>query len=73
MIRAGIIDNALERILVAPVAVCSKIAELLRLLTNNNGIARSLDAARTVEPLFMLLQRPDFTMWRQQSALGGTC
>jgi len=70
MIRAGIIDNALEMILVAPIPVCSKIAELLRLLTNNNGIARSSDAARTVEPLFMLLQRPDFTMWGQQSALG---
>lgn len=69
MIKAGIIDNALELLLVAPAPVCSKIAELLRILTNNSTIAKSSDAARTVEPLFMLLQRPDFTMYGQQCAL----
>ncbi|XP_020245121.1 protein CELLULOSE SYNTHASE INTERACTIVE 3 [Asparagus officinalis] len=70
MIKAGIINNALEMLLIAPGPVCSKIADLLRILTNNDGIAKSSDAARIVEPLFMLLQRPDFTMWGQQSALG---
>ncbi|XP_073013308.1 protein CELLULOSE SYNTHASE INTERACTIVE 3 [Typha latifolia] len=69
MVKAGVIENALDMILEAPVSVSSSIAELLRILTNNSGIARSSAAARMVEPLFLVLQRPDFTMWGQQSAL----
>ncbi|KAL5982783.1 Protein CELLULOSE SYNTHASE INTERACTIVE 3 [Asimina triloba] len=69
MVEAGVIDNALEMLPVAPVSLCSSIAELLRILTNNKGIARSSAAARMVEPLFLLLLRPDFSMWGQQSAL----
>lgn len=69
MVNAGIIDKALEMLPVATGSVCSSIAELLRILTNNTGIAKSAAAARTVEPLFLLLKRTDFTMWGQHSAL----
>nr|XP_010930735.1 protein CELLULOSE SYNTHASE INTERACTIVE 3 [Elaeis guineensis]XP_010930736.1 protein CELLULOSE SYNTHASE INTERACTIVE 3 [Elaeis guineensis]XP_010930738.1 protein CELLULOSE SYNTHASE INTERACTIVE 3 [Elaeis guineensis]XP_010930739.1 protein CELLULOSE SYNTHASE INTERACTIVE 3 [Elaeis guineensis] len=69
MVKAGIIDSSLEMILDAPSSVSSSIAELLRILTNNSGIAKSSAAARMVEPLFLVLQRPDFTMWGQHSAL----
>ncbi|ONK58016.1 uncharacterized protein A4U43_C09F6970 [Asparagus officinalis] len=37
MIKAGIINNALEMLLIAPGPVCSKIADLLRILTNNDA------------------------------------
>ncbi|XP_065012176.1 protein CELLULOSE SYNTHASE INTERACTIVE 3-like [Musa acuminata AAA Group] len=69
MVNAGIIDNALDMILDAPVSVSSSVAELLRILTNNSGIAKSSAAARMVEPLFLVLKRPDFTMWGQHSSL----
>ncbi|XP_042411508.1 protein CELLULOSE SYNTHASE INTERACTIVE 3 isoform X1 [Zingiber officinale] len=69
MVNAGIIGNALEMMLDAPVSVCSSIAELLRILTNNSVIAKSSAAAKIVEPLFSLLKRPNFTMWGQHSAL----
>ncbi|KAJ6817246.1 protein CELLULOSE SYNTHASE INTERACTIVE 3 [Iris pallida] len=69
MVNAGIIDSAVEMLLASPGSVCASVAELLRILTNNSGIAKSSDAARTVEPLFLLLQREDFTMWGQHSAL----
>lgn len=69
MVKAGIIEHALDMILDVPVSVSSSIAELLRILTNNSGIAKSSNAAKMVEPLFLLLRRPDVTMWDQHSAL----
>nr|CAB3489354.1 unnamed protein product [Digitaria exilis] len=69
MVKSGIIEHALDMILDVPVSVSSSIAELLRILTNNSGIAKSSAAAKMVEPLFLLLRRPDFTMWDQHSAL----
>lgn len=69
MVKAGIIEHALDMILDVPVSVGSSIAELLRILTNNSGIAKSSAAAKMVEPLFLLLRRPDVTMWDQHSAL----
>ncbi|XP_077214224.1 CELLULOSE SYNTHASE INTERACTIVE 3 [Tasmannia lanceolata] len=69
MVNSGIIDNALAMLPIAPGSLCSSIAELLRILTNNSGIAKSSAAARMVEPLFLVLLRPDFSMRGQQSAL----
>ncbi|CAN6459171.1 unnamed protein product [Victoria cruziana] len=69
MVKAGIVECCLELLPVAPSSFCSSIAELLRILTNNSGIARSSTAAMMVEPLFLLLLRPDFSMWGQHSAL----
>ncbi|XP_044980603.1 protein CELLULOSE SYNTHASE INTERACTIVE 3 [Hordeum vulgare subsp. vulgare] len=69
MVKAGIIEHALDMILDVPVSVGSSIAELLRILTNNSGIAKSSASAKMVEPLFLLLRRPDVTMWDQHSAL----
>ncbi|XP_008219610.2 PREDICTED: LOW QUALITY PROTEIN: uncharacterized protein LOC103319796 [Prunus mume] len=69
MVNVGIIDKCLELLPVAPSSLCSSIAELFRILTNSNAIARSLDAAKIVEPLFLVLLRPDFSLWGQHSAL----
>jgi mannitol/fructose-specific phosphotransferase system IIA component (Ntr-type) len=69
MVKAGITDHALDMILDVPIAVSSSITELLRILTNNSGIAKSSAAAKMVEPLFLLLHCPDVTMWDQHSAL----
>uniref|UniRef100_A0A5B6ZP72 C2 domain-containing protein n=1 Tax=Davidia involucrata TaxID=16924 RepID=A0A5B6ZP72_DAVIN len=69
MVKAGIIDNCLELLPTAPSSLCSSIAELLRILTNSSAISRSLAAAKIVEPLFMVLLRPDFSLWGQHSAL----
>ncbi|GAY52135.1 hypothetical protein CUMW_139600 [Citrus unshiu] len=69
MVKAGIIDNCLDLLPVAPSALCSTIAELFRILTNSSAIARSSDAAKIVEPLFMVLLQPDFSLWGQHSAL----
>lgn len=69
MVKAGVISNCLELVPIAPSSLCSSIAELFRILTNSNAIARSSDAAKIIEPLFMLLLRPDFNLWGQHSAL----
>ncbi|KAG9457105.1 hypothetical protein H6P81_001613 [Aristolochia fimbriata] len=69
MVKSGVIDYAIEMLPLVHGSVCSSIAELLRILTNNSIIAKSLDAAKVVEPLFLVLLRPDFSMWGQQSAL----
>ncbi|KAJ0025910.1 hypothetical protein Pint_08140 [Pistacia integerrima] len=69
MVKAGVIDNCLELLPVAPSSLCSSIAQLFRILTNSSAIARSSDAAKIVEPLFMVLLRPDFNLWGQHSAL----
>ncbi|KAK9154646.1 hypothetical protein Sjap_002126 [Stephania japonica] len=69
MVKAGIVDNCLSLLPESPDSLCSFIVELFRILTNSSGIARSSDAAQMVEPLFMVLLRPDFSMWGQHSAL----
>ncbi|XP_021896477.1 protein CELLULOSE SYNTHASE INTERACTIVE 3 isoform X2 [Carica papaya] len=69
MVKAGIIDNCLALLPAAPNSLCSTIAELFRILTNSGAIARSSDAAKIVEPLFMVLLRSDFSLWGQHSAL----
>lgn len=69
MVKAGIIDNCLELLPVAPSSLCSSIAELFRILTNSSAISKGSAAARILEPLFMVLLCPDFIMWGQQSAL----
>lgn len=69
MVKAGIIDNCLELLPLAPSSLCSSIAELFRILTNSNAIARGTAAAKIVEPLFLVLLRPDFDLWGQHSSL----
>lgn len=69
MVKAGVIDNCLDLLPLASSSLCSVIAELFRLLTNSSAIARSSAAARIVEPLFVVLLRPDFNLWGQHSAL----
>ncbi|KAG5512991.1 hypothetical protein RHGRI_038600 [Rhododendron griersonianum] len=69
MVKAGIIDNCLELLPTAPIELCSLIAELLCILTNSSVISKSLDAAKIVEPLFLVLLRPDISLWFQHSAL----
>ncbi|KAK9047344.1 hypothetical protein V6N11_053190 [Hibiscus sabdariffa] len=69
MVKAGVIDKCLEVLPLASSSLCSSIAELFRILTNSNAIARSSDAAKIIEPLFMVLLRPDFGLWGQHSAL----
>ncbi|KAJ8773386.1 hypothetical protein K2173_028563 [Erythroxylum novogranatense] len=69
MVKGGVIDKCIELLPVAPISLCSAIAELFRILTNSGAIARSSDAAKIVEPLFMVLLRPDFSLWGQHSAL----
>jgi len=69
MVKAGVVDNCLEILPGAPSSLCSTISELFRILTNSGAIARSPTAPRMVEPLFSILQRSDFSMWGQHSAL----
>lgn len=69
MVKAGIIGNCLKLLQSAPSSLCSTIAELFRILTNSNAIARSSDAAEIVEPLFYVLLRRDFDLLGQHSAL----
>ncbi|KAA8538434.1 hypothetical protein F0562_028020 [Nyssa sinensis] len=69
MVKAGIIDNCLELLPTAPSSLCSSIAELFRILTNSSAISKSSAAAKIVEPLFMVLLEPDFSLRGQHSAL----
>ncbi|KAI3758602.1 hypothetical protein L6452_06169 [Arctium lappa] len=69
MVNAGVIDNCLALLPTAPSALCSSISELFRILTNSSAISKSATAAKLVEPLFMVLLRPDFCLWGQHSAL----
>nr|CAN78976.1 hypothetical protein VITISV_035748 [Vitis vinifera] len=69
MVKASIIDKCLELLPVAPSSLCSSIAELFRTLTYSSAISKGLAVARIVEPSFMVLLRPDFSMWGQHSAL----
>ncbi|KAJ8557987.1 hypothetical protein K7X08_004753 [Anisodus acutangulus] len=65
----GILENCLELLPTASSSLCCTIAELFRVLTNSSAISRSPSAAKLVEPLFTVLQRSDFGLWGQHSAL----
>ncbi|XP_073305495.1 protein CELLULOSE SYNTHASE INTERACTIVE 3 [Primulina huaijiensis] len=69
MVNLGIIDNCLKLLPTAPNSLCTTIAELFRILTNSSAISKSLAAARSVEPFFMLLFKTDFDLQGQHSAL----
>ncbi|KAJ7541840.1 hypothetical protein O6H91_10G079100 [Diphasiastrum complanatum] len=69
MVKAGVIDNILESLPVAPDSLCALSAELLRILTNNSSIAKGAAAAKVVEPLFSALTRPDLSTSGQHSAM----
>ncbi|KAL2624510.1 hypothetical protein R1flu_008755 [Riccia fluitans] len=69
MVKAGVIDNVLDILTVAPDSLSGVIAELLRILTNNSSIAKGSAAAKVVEPLFHALTRPDMSTAGQHSAM----
>ncbi|KAL4197571.1 hypothetical protein AMTRI_Chr04g251800 [Amborella trichopoda] len=69
MVKAGVIENILDILHEAPDFLCAMIAELLRILTNNTTIARGPSAGKVVEPLFLLLTRPDISPEGQHSIL----
>ncbi|KNA11436.1 hypothetical protein SOVF_135210 [Spinacia oleracea] len=69
MVKAGVIESILDILHEAPNFLSAAFAELLRILTNNATIAKGPSAARVVEPLFMLLSRPDLGPDGQHSAL----
>ncbi|KAL2521595.1 hypothetical protein Fot_25518 [Forsythia ovata] len=69
MVKAGVIECVLDILHEAPDFLCAAFAELLRILTNNATIAKGPSAAKVVEPLFLLLTRPEFGPDGQHSAL----
>ncbi|XP_020552459.1 protein CELLULOSE SYNTHASE INTERACTIVE 1 [Sesamum indicum] len=69
MVKAGVIESVLDILHEAPDFLCAAFAELLRILTNNATIAKGPSAAKVVEPLFLLLTRPEFGPDGQHSAL----
>ncbi|XP_015580740.2 protein CELLULOSE SYNTHASE INTERACTIVE 1 [Ricinus communis] len=69
MVKAGVIESILDIFYEAPDFLCASFAELLRILTNNASIAKGASAAKVVEPLFLLLTRPEFGPDGQHSAL----
>ncbi|KAI4371251.1 hypothetical protein MLD38_019512 [Melastoma candidum] len=69
MVKAGVIEGMLDILVEAPDFLCAAFAELLRILTNNAGIAKGSSAAKVVQPLFHLLTRPEFGPDGQHSAL----
>lgn len=69
MVKAGVIESILDILHEAPDFLCAAFAELLRILTNNASIAKGQSAAKVVEPLFLLLTRPEFGPDGQHSAL----
>ncbi|EXB80873.1 U-box domain-containing protein 13 [Morus notabilis] len=69
MVKAGVIESMLDILHEAPDFLCAAFAELLRILTNNASIAKGQSAAKVVEPLFLLLTRPEFGPDGQHSAL----
>ncbi|KAL6317144.1 hypothetical protein AAG906_029896 [Vitis piasezkii] len=61
MVKAGIIDNCLELLPVAPSSLCSSIAELFRILTNSSAISKGSAAARihsALQALVNILEKP---------------
>ncbi|KAL2498776.1 hypothetical protein Adt_24326 [Abeliophyllum distichum] len=69
MVKAGVIECVLDILHEAPDFLSAAFAELLRILTNNATIAKGPSAAKVVEPLFLLLTRPEFGPDGQHSAL----
>ncbi|KAJ4848169.1 Interactor with COP9 signalosome (CSN) complex [Turnera subulata] len=69
MVKAGVIESILDILHDAPDFLCAAFAELLRILTNNASIAKGPSAAKVVEPLFLLLTKPEFGHDGQHSAL----
>lgn len=69
MVKADVIDCVLDILHEAPDFLCDSFANLLRILTNNATIAKGQAAAKVVEPLFLLLTRPEFLSHGQQSTL----
>ncbi|WCJ31825.1 Armadillo/beta-catenin-like repeat C2 calcium/lipid-binding domain (CaLB) protein [Euphorbia peplus] len=69
MVKAGVIESILDILHEAPDFLCASFAELFRILTNNATIAKGPSAAKVVEPLFLLLTRPEFGPDGQHSAL----
>lgn len=69
MVKAGVIESILDILHEAPDFLCAAFSELLRILTNNATIAKGPAAAKVVEPLFLLLTRPEFGPDGQHSAL----
>ncbi|KAI7981470.1 Protein CELLULOSE SYNTHASE INTERACTIVE 1 [Camellia lanceoleosa] len=69
MVKAGVIESLLDILHEAPDFLSAAFAELLRILTNNATIAKGPSAAKVVEPLFLLLTRPEFGPDGQHSAL----
>ncbi|XP_043722318.1 protein CELLULOSE SYNTHASE INTERACTIVE 1-like [Telopea speciosissima] len=69
MVKAGVIESILDILHEAPDFLCAVFVELLRILTNNTTIAKGPSAAKVVEPLFLLLSRPEFRPDGQHSAL----
>ncbi|XP_042493679.1 protein CELLULOSE SYNTHASE INTERACTIVE 1-like [Macadamia integrifolia] len=69
MVKAGVIESILDILPEAPDFLCAVLSELLRILTNNTTIAKGPSAAKVVEPLFVLLSRPEFRQDGQRSAL----
>lgn len=58
MVKAGIIDNCLKLLQLAPSSLCSTIAELFHILNNSSAIAELfhiLNATEIAEPLFRVL------------------
>ncbi|KAK1301902.1 hypothetical protein QJS10_CPB12g01271 [Acorus calamus] len=69
MVKAGVIESILDILHEAPDFLSIAFAELLRILTNNTGIAKGPSAAKVVGPLFQLLARPEVGPDGQHSAL----
>ena len=69
MVKAGVIESALNLLLDSPSFLASAMAELLRILTNNASVAKSPAAGKLVGPLFGLLTRPEVGPDGLQSAL----
>ncbi|KAH9307091.1 hypothetical protein KI387_011495 [Taxus chinensis] len=69
MVKAGVIDYALQVFPVVPDSLCALISELFRILTNTSSIAKAAAAVRLVEPLFLALTRPDMSTRGQNNAL----
>ncbi|KAI3747480.1 hypothetical protein L6452_09938 [Arctium lappa] len=69
MVKAGVVESVLGILQEAPDFLCAAFAELLRILTNNATIAKGPSAAKVVEPLFLLLTRPELGPVGQHSAL----
>lgn len=69
MVKAGVIERVLDILDEAPDFLSAAFAELLRILTNNASIAKGPSAAKLVDPLFLLLTRPEVGSDGQHSTL----